>query len=265
MLFIHDEKIFNNLKSGFLSGAINSIIFYPPKTIIKYQYVNGTPILNTFNILSKSKDYFRLFRGIIPNCFKYSLGRMGEAGIYTYYNDINNNTINIIDNSKLSGIIALWKINLMPLDTISNIYQINGTKGFNILKTKIKNYGFNTLYYGSYPHLLILYTHSFIWYGIFNKLENILVNNNLNSNLNYCVLGFTSSAVTDFIINPIKIVKVYKQTNNSKITYQQCLKELMKNNKYNFIYRGLGLKIIINGINSSLYVFLWKNIEKKFN
>ena len=40
---------------------------------------------------------------------------------------------------------------------------------------------------------------------------------------------------------------------------------MLFNNDNNFIYIALGLKKLVNGLNSSLYVILWKKYKKLMN
>ena len=42
------------------------------------------------------------------------------------------------------------------------------------------------------------------------------------------LIGFASSAVSDLITNPIRILKTYKQSNKENISYLQSLQEIYK-------------------------------------
>ena len=174
--------------AGGLAGIINMSIIHSPKTIIKYQYVNNTTISDTLNkLLFKSQDKFRLFRGLFPSIAKSTLGRMGDIGIYTYYmnemkntnnissnadNNINNNKSNSNNLLKIACLTSLWRLNLIPLDTISNTYQVHGINAADILK-KIKKNDFRVLYNGAMA-LSTIIASDYIWFGIYTELNSTL-------------------------------------------------------------------------------------------
>ena len=76
------------------------------------------------------------------------------------------------------------------------------------------------------------------------------------------LIGFASSAVSDLITNPIRILKTYKQSNKENISYIQSLKEICESKGLvNFYFRGLPSKLLLNGLNSALFLVLWKKFE----
>ena len=76
------------------------------------------------------------------------------------------------------------------------------------------------------------------------------------------LIGLGCSTVSDLLTNPIRILKTYKQSNKENITYFQALREIRESKGLvNFYFRGLGTKIILNGLNSGLFLVLWKKFE----
>ena len=279
MTFIKYESnnlLISNLKAGFTAGLINSFIFHPPKTIIKYQYVNGASFPLTLRKMVYNQDKLRLFRGISPNIIKYSVGKMGEASIYTYFRDIDKEYDEIGKLSMTSFYITLWRINLMPFDTMSNTLQVHGQEGYQIIKRRINTYGIGTLYSGTVMYGLINYVNCFTWFGIFNTMNNLLNNdknnimndtkNNISSDISYDInnglVGFTSTLGSDIINNPLRVIKTYKQSYNTRISYTESFKDIIKEGGYkNLFIRGFGVKTFLNCITSSFYVIMWKRLE----
>ena len=132
-----DQKIKSNIYVGFIAGSIQTVITYPLKTIIKYQYSTGNNIIYSVTRLYRDPDKFRFYRGLGLSVLKTSFGRMGETGIYTYFNSKD------LSHSEKTSLIAFtstsWKSVLIPIDTITNIYQVKGLEGKNLIKDKIKN------------------------------------------------------------------------------------------------------------------------------
>ena len=59
---------------------------------------------------------------------------------------------------------------------------------------------------------------------------------------------------------------MYKQANETQITYTTAFKEVVaKDGILGLMGRGLGTKIIANGIQAAMFSVLWKSIEKEFN
>ena len=76
------------------------------------------------------------------------------------------------------------------------------------------------------------------------------------------LIGFASSAmVSDLITNPIRILKTYKQSNKENISYLQSLQEIYKSKGLVNFYFGLPSKLLLNGLNSSLFLVLWRKFE----
>tara|TARA_A100001015_G_C14857806_1_gene659062 strand:- start:99 stop:917 length:819 start_codon:yes stop_codon:yes gene_type:complete len=258
--------ILSNIKAGFSAGLLNALIFHPPKTIIKYQYVNGTSIGVTFNnLLKNNSDKLRLFRGISPTMIKYSVGKMGETSFYTYFNSIDKEYNKIEKLVLTSSFVTLWRVNLMPFDTLSNTLQVHGRKGYSIITKRIDSYGIGTLYSGTSIYGVINFINCFTWFGIFNTMNGI-ISNDVNKDLKNGIVGFTSTLGSDILNNPLRIIKTYKQSHNSSISYKDSFNEILRDSGgyKNYFIRGLGIKTLLNCLTSSLYVIMWKRLEEYY-
>ena len=276
----YNKNLINNVFAGGLAGIINMALLHSPKTIIKYQYVYNTSIIETYKQLVKhNNDKLRIFRGILPSIMKSSLGKMGDIGIYTYYMDKNeyinkndsiinepwyNQNINML---KISFLTTLWRFNLIPIDTLSNTYQVHGKEAYNILKNKVKKNNIHVLYHGSIALTSINFISNFIWFSVFTNLNKNLPNN-INNDFRNGLIGFSSTLSCDIVVNPIRIIKTYKQSHKENISYINCINEIFSNknniknqNSISTLFRGFKIRIMINSISSGLYVILWKRIE----
>lgn len=87
----------------------------------------------------------------------------------------------------------------------------------------------------------------------------------LNKLIRNAITGFCSSAVSDTCSNSIRVMKVYKQTHTEKISYTQAFTEVVaKDGILGLMGRGLGTKIMSNGVQGMLFAVLWKMIDDKF-
>ena len=248
----------------FIAGGLQTSTTYPLKTTIKYQYFTCDNMLTSFINLKNNKDTSRFYRGILASCLKSCLGRMGETSVYTYFNNKEN-----LSHSEKTSLIALtstgWKSLLIPLDTMGNMYQVRRKLGKEIIKNKIKNEGLiRTFYSGGTLYLSNMFIGSYIWFNFY-----MIFNNNLpkikNDDLRNASIGFSCTLISDLNLNPIKIVKTYKQSSTKYITYIDIFKEIVQSKGIgNYLGREMGTRLLLNCLNSSIYVVLWKRFEKIF-
>lgn len=255
------NKIMINSISGSIAGISQLSSLYWLRTIIKYQYVYNTNLPHTTRILYYQPDRLRFFRGVIPNASKVGLGKIGEGGIITYFKP-HNNIESILENSLYATmLISGWKLAIMPLDTIGNSYQVNGRDAQKIIKNKINRFGYSTLWTGSGAYLGITLLGSGIWISSYNY-SNLKMPTYWNSDIRNGLIGFSATLISDTIVNPLRIIKTYKQSHQNNVSYSDAIKNIFVEKKD--LLRGFKTRIVFNGFNSALYVILWKRLEKYF-
>ena len=259
------EDIIKSSFAGSTAGIIQLTSLFWLKTLTKHQYRHGTPLHTSAYQLYKEKDIFRFYRGYLPNLVKVSFGKFGDAALYTYFHQP---AFSNLSNEQRSIYVSLSssivKFNLMPLDTYTNMYQVRGKEGATVMKQKIKKDGIKVLYNGSTAYFLSNFIGNASWFYTLDFLngkfyKSFQKKDDTKKNM---LIGFGCSTVSDLLTNPIRILKTYKQSNKENITYFQALKEIRESKGLvNFYFRGLGTKIILNGINSGIFLVLWKKFE----
>ena len=226
--------------------ALQSSCFFWIKPIMKNQHVYGDSIKKTFFALKKEADFFRFYRGFIPALLKSSIGRTSDITIYKYLQQHYDKSKEL--SSLVGGITSsVIKVSIMPLDTISNTLQVHGKNGYKHLK--------GNFYRGTIAYAILHSTNSTLWllnYSYFKEHKPFK-----NENLNYIYTGFASSLISDLIINPIRVIKTNKQAFSNDRTYIEIIKNL--NGSF---YRGLGVRLMLNALNGSMFVLLWQNMER---
>ena len=71
-----------------------------------------------------------------------------------------------------SGAAALWRINIMPIDTLKTSLQVLGKDGINKLKTKYKANGTKVFYHGAIGAFGATYVGHFPWFATYNYLDS---------------------------------------------------------------------------------------------
>lgn len=243
------------------------------RTTMNYQYRYGLNTKDTIINLYKEGGLRRFYRGVGPALLQGPLSRFGDTaanvGVLTYLNS-NENTkeMPIFFKSLLSsGAAALWRINLMPIDTLKTSLQVDGVKGLKNLKLKYKKNGFKIFYNGAMGSFGATYVGHFPWFATYNllnskmpKYEETIYNLSRNA-----LIGFCSSVVSDTCSNSIRVLKTTKQTYQSQISYINAAKYIIKKDGIKSLFgRGLKTRILANGLQGMMFTVLWKYFMETF-
>jgi hypothetical protein len=155
---------------------------------------------------------------------------------------------------------GLFRIFLMPVDTLKTTLQVEGKDGLNLLKTKIRTSGPQVLYAGSLGAWSATIVGHFPWFFTYNYLqEKIPKRTEMWEKLGRnAFIGFTSSVVSDTVSNSLRVIKTTKQTSAEAISYLQAFRMVVDKDGYAGLFgRGLGTRIITNGIQGLMFSVLW--------
>ena len=227
------------------------------RTATNFQYRYGLSIKDTFKKIYKDGGILRFYHGYVPCLAMGSLCRFGDI----YSLGLVNNKLhdyNLFTRTMLtSSLSAFIRFNLMPLDNLDNMLQVEGKRAFSKLKYKINNYGIGILYYGGGISLVYNLIGNFSWFGTYN-----ILNKNSNNMYYNGILGFSCSLASDLSTNPLRILKLNKQTSTNNIGYVTIFRNIYKEyGLLEFWKRGLVIRIFSHGIQSSIFVILWKYID----
>ncbi|KAI9142445.1 mitochondrial carrier domain-containing protein [Paraphysoderma sedebokerense] len=274
------EKAAQRSLGGGLSGAaamgiqVFSLMWL--RTTVNYQYKNGTSTTTALRTLYAQGGIPRFYRGLLPALFQGPLSRFGDTaantGVLALLNGLEE-TKNLsvgVKTLAASFTAGIWRIGLMPIDTLKTTLQVNGSDGMKLLKHKIRTNGIGTLYHGALAASTATFVGHYPWFFTYNFLqENLPTPANptlLKKMSRNAFIGFVSSAVSDTISNSVRVVKTYRQTHDIVISYPQAVKDVVARDGWVGLFgRGLKTKIISNGIQGLLFSVLWKFFEDQFN
>lgn len=271
------KSIFERSVQSGLSGAaamgINVATLMWMRTTINYQYRYGTGTLDTMKTLYKEGGIPRFYRGVVPALIQGPISRFGDTAA-------NTGAIILLDSyettSKLpiwgksacaSVVAALFRITLMPIDTIKTSMQVQGKDGFRNVLHKMKTNGPQVLFHGSLASASATWVGHFPWFATYNTLQEKIPQSNdpLTKLGRNALIGFTSTCVSDTLSNSIRVVKVYKQSNSTSISYVDIIKEIIKKEGMIGLFgRGLKTKLLSNGFQGLMFSVLWKYMDEKF-
>lgn len=270
------EKSLNRALNGGISGSIAmscqvlSLMWL--RTTMNYQYRYGTTTSQAIKTLYNQGGIVRFYRGLGPALFQGPLSRFGDTaanmGMLEFLNN-NESTKNMSTASKTmmaSVTAALWRINLMPIDTVKTSMQVNGKEGFNILKNKVKTNGFRTLYHGTMGTFTATYMGHFPWFVTFNYLDEKLpkYEDTFKKFGRNALIGFCSSTISDTVSNSMRVLKTTRQTSETPISYMDAAKNIIKTDGIiGFMGRGLKTRLIANGLQGMMFTVILKSIMEK--
>ena len=272
------NKSFQRALGGGISGAsamgcqVLSLMWL--RTTMNYQYRYGTTTSQAIKSLYKDGGIRRFYRGLGPALFQGPLSRFGDtaanAGVLALL-DSNENTRELPVAAKTmtaSFVAALWRVNLMPIDTLKTTLQVNGKDGLKLLGTKYRQNGIGVFYHGTLGAFSATYAGHFPWFFTFNYLDETIPKQDttIKKFSRNALIGFSASAVSDTVSNSIRVLKTTRQTYDKPISYLDAGKEIVKNDGIIGLFgRGLKTRLIANGLQGMMFTVLWKSFMEILN
>ena len=155
-----------------------------------------------------------------------------------------------------STLTTLFRINIIPFDTIDTNVSIYGKNGYKNLRNDVKNIGIKTLYRGCGAWGVGTFFGNYGWfttYSLVNKDSD-------NSHIKNGVTGFMCSASSDLVSNPFRAMKTIKQTTNK--SYGEIFSYIGEVGILNFYRRGLNSRLLNHGLQSSVFFYTMETYRK---
>ena len=239
------------------------------RTVMNYQHANGLSTWEAITTLYAEGGIPRLYQGWSAALLQAPISRFGDtaanAGMMAILAGVTWMP-EFVKTLFSSWSAAAFRIMITPIDAFKTTLQVQGSAGIPVLMARIEAEGILTLWSGALAtsfatfagHYPWFVTHNYIkaawpepkgkWAGVFRN----------------AVIGLCSSAVSDVVSNSIRVVKTKKQTAKEALTYMATILMLYEEGGMQGIFlRGLGTKLITNGVSAIIFTILWKEIEKK--
>lgn len=239
------------------------------RTTVNYQYRNGTSFPVALRTLYADGGIPRFYRGVAPALIQGPLSRFGDTaantGMLTLLDsmDATKDMSVGIKTVAASTFAALFRIFLMPVDTVKTTMQVTGK--FSNVIDKVKVGGIPALYQGSIAAASATFVGHYPWFATYNFLGSKIPKQDtqLGELGRRALMGFCASAVSDTCSNSIRVVKVYKQSHPENLSYPQVVKNVIEESGIRgLMFRGLETKILANGMQGILFSILWKQFEE---
>jgi hypothetical protein len=99
------------------------------------------------------------------------------------------------------------------------------------------------------------------WFGTYNSLQRALpeAHTVFQTLCRQAFIGFTASVVSDTISNSLRVVKTYRQVNETRIGYINAARAVILVDGWRGLFgRGLKTRILANGLQGLMFSILWK-------
>ncbi|KAI6758742.1 hypothetical protein HG530_010982 [Fusarium avenaceum] len=267
------KKALKRALGGGLSGAaamvLQVLLLMPLRTIMNYQYRHGTSFTVATRTLYTDGGIRRYYQGIAPALFQGPISRFGDtaanAGILAllqsnpYLKDLPSPIKTIF----ASLCAAAFRMILTPVDTLKTTLQAQGARGTAILRRRIKANGIGSLWWGAFATAAATFVGHYPWFATYNYLSEAITEPPRHPLvwwlLRLAFIGFCASIVSDSISNSLRVVKTYRQVNDTKISYSEAARAVVvQDGIFGLLGRGLKTRILANGLQGILFSILWK-------
>lgn len=239
------------------------------RTTVNYQYRNGVSFPVALRTLYADGGIPRFYRGVAPALIQGPLSRFGDTaantGVLTLLDSMESTKDLAVGVKTVaaSASAAIFRIFLMPVDTVKTTMQVTGK--FSNVVNKVKANGVPVLYHGSLAAASATFVGHYPWFFTYNLLSEKIPKQDtqLGELGRRAILGFCASAVSDTCSNSIRVVKVYKQSSTVAISYPEVVRKVIaESGVTGLMFRGLETKIFSNGLQGILFSILWKHFEE---
>lgn len=238
------------------------------RTTMNYQYTYGTTMTQAMRSLYQQGGIGRFYTGYSMALLQGPLSRFGDTasnmGMMSFLNayDATQGWPIAIKTMLASITAAIFRILLMPIDTCKTILQVEGSQGWRILGSKVRNHGVGVMYYGSVASATATLAGHYPWYTTYNYLSSIIPEYRENVALRLwrsAGIGFCASVISDTVSNSFRVVKTARQSAKDSVTYSQVIRQIVqKDGVRGLLGRGLKTRLLTNVIQGTMFSVCWR-------
>ncbi|KAH6608596.1 hypothetical protein Trco_001942 [Trichoderma cornu-damae] len=258
---------------GGLSGAaamvLQVLLLMPLRTVMNYQYRFGTSFTSATHILYAEGGFGRYYSGIGAALIQGPVARFGDtaanAGILALLqsNPYLKHLPSLGKTVFASLCAAGFRMILTPVDTLKTTLQAQGASGTALLRQRVKEHGVKTLWWGAFATAGATFVGHYPWFATYNFLTEAIQEPPKRELflwlLRLAFIGFIASVISDSISNSLRVLKTYRQVNDTKVSYGEAVRLVVRDDGISgLLGRGLTTRILSNGLQGLLFSILWK-------
>ncbi|KID66193.1 mitochondrial carrier protein, partial [Metarhizium brunneum ARSEF 3297] len=241
----------------------------PLRTIMNYQYRFGTSFTTATQTLYHAGGLGRYYQGLTAALVQGPLARFGDtaanAGILALLQS--NSYLSQLPSPAKTVFASLcaagFRMVLTPIDTLKTTLQAQGPSGIDLLRQRFQKYGIATLWWGAFATAGATFVGHYPWFATYNLLNESIQEPPKSELflwlLRLAFIGFVASLISDSVSNSLRVVKTYRQVNDTQVSYTEAVKlVIQEDGVLGLLGRGLATRILCNGLQGVLFSILWK-------
>jgi hypothetical protein len=237
------------------------------RTVMNYQHANGLSTWGAITTLYAEGGIARLYQGWQAALLQAPISRFGDTAANAGMMAVLAGVTWLPEAMKTfcaSWAAAAFRILITPIDAFKTTLQVQGPAGLSVLSKRIAAEGVLTLWSGALATSFATFAGHYPWFVTYNSLQAKIPKpqGKLASMCRSAFIGLCSSAVSDVVSNSIRVVKTKKQTATEVLSYMATISLIISEDGVQGLFlRGLGTKLITNGVSAMLFTILWKYFE----
>lgn len=247
------------------------------RTAVNYQHRHGgnRGLWATVLLLYNEGGLGRLYSGVGFALIQAALARFGDtaanAGALALLNGlaVTRHAPVMVKTALASTCAALWRIAIMPVDTMKTSLQVDGSRGLQVLQQRLATEGVTCLFSGAaaaslatfvghYP-FFVTYNILSLWIPVVAERGPIVL-----KLLRSAAIGWCATLTSDVLSNPVRVVKTVKQTSADGLGYMEVVQRIVAEEGWvqGLFLRGLESKLVANAIQGMMFMVMWRLLEE---
>mmetsp|Transcript_28085 Transcript_28085/g.82535 ORF Transcript_28085/g.82535 Transcript_28085/m.82535 type:complete len:354 (+) Transcript_28085:1-1062(+) len=262
--------------SGAAAAVVQVVSLMWVRTTINYQYREGGSMGDAFKKLYAEGGVGRLYQGLPFALVQTPLTRFGDVAANTGVPMIMDafavsaGLPAVVRQVAPSVVGAAWRTAWLPIDTIKTSLQVDGEGALDTLRKRVDANGVGTLWEGGLASAATSFAGSYPWWLTYNFLQTLIPavdpaqdHARLLVLVRLASIGFGAVCVSDTVSNSLRVIKTTKQTSAEPISYPEAVKRVVdKDGLVGLFTRGLGTKLLANGLQGAIFSVTWKYFEQ---
>jgi len=253
--------------AGALAMVIQVVALMWMRTTINFQHKYGMTTSEALATLYAQGGISRFYQGMSAALLQAPLSRFGDTAAYAGVQAL-------LESAPIAAyfktlccsiVAALFRIGITPIDTFKTTLQVEGPSGLAMLSKRIADNGLLTLYSGSLGSSFATLVGHYPWFLTYDFLQKRVpkADGGVARQLRSALIGFASALTSDVVSNSVRVVKTAKQTAAVDVSYMATVSAIIaKDGLAGLFLRGLGTKILSNGVQAMLFTVVWRYIQE---
>lgn len=177
------RRSFEGGAAGAIAMASQVLALMWMRTTINYQYRYGTSTMAAFKALYKDGGIPRFYRGLAPALIQGPLSRFGDTAANTGAIELLNSfeesqSLPIMVKTLFASLMSgMFRVALMPVDTVKTVMQVEGKDGLGKLMSKFNSKGPSVFFHGAMAAWAANTVGHYPWFATYNYLSEVSISN----------------------------------------------------------------------------------------